>query len=266
MVKEKLDCLADGCEKKAVCKGYCMAHYTRLKDYGRLNRVLGSNQGLTCKEEECDRAAVSSGYCKTHYQKRVTYGPDKARSKNRGHPLYAIWYERKIRNVLVEEWMDFKKFVADVGALPSKFHALVRLRKGNYGPDNFEWRPHLKREKGEPLKTWHARKWQARKQARPGWDNERRLKRNYGLTLADYDDMLKKQNGVCAICLGIERSFSHRTGQLKKLAIDHSHTTGKVRGLLCSRCNLTIGHIEESIELLRAMELYMQRHLNGRLL
>lgn len=64
-------------------------------------------------------------------------------------------------------------------------------------------------------------------------ENKRKwqLKTRYGLTPNDVDDMLGAQGGKCALCPTI----------LKKPHIDHCHNTGKVRGLLCHRCNIRLG-------------------------
>ena len=62
------------------------------------------------------------------------------------------------------------------------------------------------------------------------------LKRTFGLTVEEYDAMLDAQHGVCAIC--------GKLPQKKRLAVDHNHTTGKVRGLLCPSCNRTLGYFE----------------------
>lgn len=60
--------------------------------------------------------------------------------------------------------------------------------------------------------------------------NRRRdLKRRYGITPGDYDLLLAVQGGVCAICA--------RHPRTQNLAVDHSHRTGQIRGLLCSTCN-----------------------------
>ena len=57
------------------------------------------------------------------------------------------------------------------------------------------------------------------------------LKLQYGMTLEDYDDLLKAQNFKCAIC------FTDKpTGKWKVFTVDHCHKTGKVRGLLCNEC------------------------------
>lgn len=81
----------------------------------------------------------------------------------------------------------------------------------------------------------------------------------YGLTQSDYAALLQGQNGVCAICLKPERFIDPRTGEPRRLAVDHDHANGRVRGLLCGRCNRTLGHMDEDIDsLMRAAE-YLRR-------
>lgn len=63
------------------------------------------------------------------------------------------------------------------------------------------------------------------------------LKANFGLTLEDYDNMVAVQNGVCAICGKTNPSEN-------RLAIDHDHKTGEIRGLLCQHCNGCLGWYE----------------------
>jgi hypothetical protein len=62
------------------------------------------------------------------------------------------------------------------------------------------------------------------------------LKRQYGLTLEDYETMLVTQGGVCKMCGGPPGK--------RMLAVDHDHETGKIRGLLCVRCNVGLGFYE----------------------
>lgn len=73
---------------------------------------------------------------------------------------------------------------------------------------------------------------------------------NYGLRLGQYDEMLTAQNGVCAICGGVNKSG-------KRLAVDHCHETGEVRGLLCTNCNTAIGKLGHDQALLRAAIQYL---------
>lgn len=69
-------------------------------------------------------------------------------------------------------------------------------------------------------------------------DRRRHLRRCYGITLEDYNDLYDQQEGRCAICKEEEK----REGWW--LHVDHDHSTGEIRGLLCSVCNLALGHIE----------------------
>lgn len=82
-----------------------------------------------------------------------------------------------------------------------------------------------------------------------------RLKYEYGIDSVTYDEMLKHQDNVCAICLQPETKLHKVTGSLKRLAVDHCHVTGKVRGLLCFDCNSSLGKFKDSIDnLQRAIE------------
>jgi hypothetical protein len=78
-----------------------------------------------------------------------------------------------------------------------------------------------------------------------------RLKRDYGITPEQYEEMLVHQNGVCAICGNPDKHG-------RNLAVDHSHETGKVRGLLCTHCNTGIGVLGDTADHLRAALKYLE--------
>ena len=78
----------------------------------------------------------------------------------------------------------------------------------------------------------------------------------------DYEKMLVSQNGVCAICKKEETSihpFKKHGSIIKRLAVDHCHKTGKIRGLLCERHNKGLGFFQDSIEILEAAILYLKK-------
>ncbi len=75
-----------------------------------------------------------------------------------------------------------------------------------------------------------------------------RLKCNYGTTIEQYDKMFEKQKGVCIIC-GKKEIRKNQHG-VTRLSIDHDNQTGKVRGLLCSSCNIFLGHFEKNQHLI----------------
>ncbi len=78
------------------------------------------------------------------------------------------------------------------------------------------------------------------------------LKKQFGLSIDQYNTMLAEQNNVCCICGLIDRKY--------RLAVDHCHKTGKIRGLLCSNCNQGIGHLKDNPALLRKAADYVERN------
>ena len=99
------------------------------------------------------------------------------------------------------------------------------------------------------LRSYHenkirSRETRARWRARnPDKIRNSRLIRKFGITLKDYYCLLEAQNGVCAIC---GRKDYRKGGVEVFLAVDHDHVSGKIRGLLCLRCNLDLALIENT--------------------
>lgn len=91
---------------------------------------------------------------------------------------------------------------------------------------------------------------------RPMYKREYSLLRNYGLTQKDFDLLLEKQGGTCAICKGESRVI--RPG----LCVDHNHSTGKVRGILCHKCNVALGTLEDSPARAQSVIEYLLLHEN----
>ena len=83
---------------------------------------------------------------------------------------------------------------------------------------------------------------------------EKSLQHRYKITGDEYEYLLAQQGGFCAIC-GIEH-----TETPKRLAVDHNHNTGKVRGLLCSNCNRAIGLLQDNPGLLRKAADYLEEN------
>jgi hypothetical protein len=79
------------------------------------------------------------------------------------------------------------------------------------------------------------------------------LMRDFGITLEQYDELLEKQNGCCAICQRHHALFE------KHLSVDHSHKTKRIRGLLCTHCNYRLVARHEDGELLRRIADYVEQ-------
>jgi len=78
--------------------------------------------------------------------------------------------------------------------------------------------------------------------------------KNYGISLEQYDEILQSQNGLCAIC-----QCPPGNGNGRYLCIDHDHSTGGIRGLLCRKCNAALGLVSDSPETLNRMIAYLAR-------
>ncbi len=81
-----------------------------------------------------------------------------------------------------------------------------------------------------------------------------------GIDATRYQEMLREQNGVCAICHKPETHRDGLSGKPKDLAIDHDHKTGAVRALLCSSCNTALGLFEDDPALLAKAQSYVLYH------
>lgn len=106
------------------------------------------------------------------------------------------------------------------------------------------------------LKNKDRHCFQSRQWAKNNEDHKRntRYKYCYDFTLKEYNNLLTKQNNACGICLENKDKFTLH------LAVDHNHKTGKVRGLLCARCNKGLGHFEDCKVRLDLARRYLKRN------
>lgn len=80
------------------------------------------------------------------------------------------------------------------------------------------------------------------------------LKKKYGMSLEDFDKIRQEQDAKCKIC-----------NQEKFLVVDHCHSSGRVRGLLCSSCNTAIGLLKDDVDILQKAINYLQKDLDNTL-
>lgn len=110
-----------------------------------------------------------------------------------------------------------------------------------------------KRRRCKPCQLVMQREYRANK---PGYHRKHNLRHRYGLTYDDFHSILEAQNYSCAICeVEISHGLEYRTD--RSVAVDHNHDTGEVRGILCSKCNLVLGHARESTEILYKSIVYL---------
>lgn len=90
------------------------------------------------------------------------------------------------------------------------------------------------------------------------WNKTAKVKLFYGLTLEKYEELEKLQNGLCAVCgLSNSQKLYNRSVSLH---IDHNHETGKIRGLLCHKCNTALGLANDDPTILRKLVDYLEKN------
>jgi hypothetical protein len=86
------------------------------------------------------------------------------------------------------------------------------------------------------------------------------LLRTFGITQEQYEEMFRRQNGRCGICQKRHKPYKNGKGKVRNLSVDHDHETGKVRGLLCNRCNMALGMLGDTQDGLKAALRYLRSH------
>jgi hypothetical protein len=117
-----------------------------------------------------------------------------------------------------------------------EYHAKYRLLPG------------MKEKQKQVVADW-------RKAQSPEYHRDLNLKKKYGISLDDYEMMLVRQDGACAICGSWDPSTRYSV-----FCVDHCHGTGQVRSLLCSKCNWAIGMLDENPDLFDAAKAYIMKH------
>lgn len=131
----------------------------------------------------------------------------------------------------------------------------------NYMPDYLK-REHVLEKKKERSRLDYLKNKEYYKAKTKKWaeENKDRIKKLYrskhlkfkfNMTVEEYETMFNKQGGVCKIC---------KLPSNKKLSIDHCHTTGKVRGLLCFTCNMGLGYFKDNDTLLNSAIKYLKNY------
>lgn len=224
-------------------------------------------RSIKCSAMGCIKPAKSSGLCGMHYyrwqqHKQLEPVNTKGHGSRKVHSLYRNWnYLRKARRIreCCQEWLDdFWLFAAAIGEKPTgKRYIVLSQIDGSkpLGPDNWYWR-----EPADPIKAKSRREYMRLFNARqrvadPWFWKNAYLKKRYGVTLDWYEAKLKEQKGLCAIC-GKPETKSTK-GKVYRLAVDHCHDSGKVRGLLCMNCNYGIGHMKHDPKILKAAIAYL---------
>lgn len=255
-------------QRPVVARGLCNACYQRWMKRGT-TEYAEKRVRNTCNVGGCNDPVVSHGLCDKHRNRLRKHGhiedtrPDDWGAKHK-HPMFNSWSHirrHRQRHPVVDVWLDdFLQFVTDVGDRPSAKHKLfVADEKQPLGPNNFVWKRAItERVDGEDTKTYANRAQKVyravREEAYQGYE----LKRNFGMSVEEYDAISAKQGGRCAICRQPETVVMR--GKLMRLAVDHCHSGGHIRELLCSACNTGLGSFRDDPERMEAAIAYLRKH------
>jgi hypothetical protein len=285
----KRTCTLPDCDRPFAARGYCSMHYQRWKKHGDPGITASVRPGGICQVDGCAKPHVARGWCSTHYDRwQRTEGTGRPRCSVEGCENPALkrgWcgkhYERWKKHgdptkVIVKtkslcEFPNCGRYVAAFGLCES--HNRQRV-EGKPLSEIRSWRSHLERdEHGRKLcrvcLIWLDESEFGRNNRHPdglGYmcrkcNRDKNRLANYGMTWAQYQEMLALQGGGCAVCGG-----QCSTGRL--LAVDHDHSCcpgyarscGRcVRGLLCAACNQGIGKFSDQPDRLRAAADYLER-------
>jgi hypothetical protein len=175
---------------------------------------------MNCSIDGCGNVVVNiaNQLCGKHYSQIYRNGKINTRGKKQDNPLYGAW--SRVKTDSCERWRYFWNFVDDI-TIPQDYENYIFKKKNKSLPfslENWSWK---KRDFTKLVRT----------------------KRKY-----NYDTMYGEQNGCCAIC---QKYFN-------ALILDHCHTSGNIRKLLCNGCNTCLGKLKEDVEIIKSMISYLQ--------
>lgn len=220
-------CSEPDCQRSARARGMCQTHYGTLYRAGKLTPLprrppqLAAEGERACERDGCDRKRFSRGLCAHHYGKAW---------RTKSLPLAAptLPFDRhSLTNV------DRSSLTAHCSICGP--NTKIRLRRSRGG-------------KAECGSRRHGHRPGHRRVRKVSSTRAKNLQRKYGLTEAEYDQMLAEQGHACAICGSVPDY---------RLRVDHCHATGRVRGLLCNRCNFGLGWFNDDPERMRRAAIYV---------
>lgn len=293
-------CSIDGCGRNVRRGDLCKTHYERSRVTGVLGGdvvPVGESRLGECLVEGCGRAISARGMCQTH-RKRAKAGlpmgeirvfqsrpPECTVDGCRGPVVARGWCSQHYHELHTLPAVAGREACAFPGCDRPQRYPKIKLCAGHYAQQ-------LRSTTSQPLRQMsdpRARDDQGRKQCRGCWtwleegfyavnnfrpdklnaycrkcDQDTSLGQNWGMTRSEYEEMIERQGGGCAIC-------GHPGSEKNRLAIDHDHaccpgkkgrkTCGKcIRAILCTRCNAGLGQFFDDPEILEAAAAYVRSH------
>lgn len=154
------------------------------------------------------------------------------------------------------DWRDFESFSASVGRMESDQATIAAMDESKpIGPENFRWLVRTGGKFDQSTKAGRAAYMRAYREANPGRWRHKHLMDAYKIDEVEYHRMRNAQGGICLICEEAPLSV--------QLAVDHCHTTGAVRGLLCKQCNYAMGQFRDDPARIRRAAQFLEGDLSA---
>lgn len=214
-----------------------------------------------CHVYNCTQPVLAKGLCQKHYKRVRRHGDvEQTRPNDWGnrekHPAYSAWcnLRRFHFQLLPETWQaNFWAFVEDVPEKPPKSQACRPDKIQPWSKNNFYWKEKRSssQDRKEYMREWHKKA----RVANLELNTDKHLRKKYGVSLEWYREQLSRQNNVCAICRMPETSVIR--GKVIAMPVDHCHSTGRARGLLCTKCNRGLGLFGDSVDNLKSAIKYL---------
>ena len=244
LAKEVKMCSRCG-KKKVRAKGFCSNCYARYLKNGSPDRVRVKNI-IPCEFCGETRQVHGNGLCKTCYGRAYM---------NNGDPTPKA---RRQRLVKACKHCEEIKVIVGKGFCRTCYDRNWKRGTPEYAPKRVK--KFCKAVGCDRPRVSHGYCGKHRSRTRDDRTaDSAHLKRKFGISIDEYEAILKKQNGVCAICRNPE-TRPQPSGKPRRLAVDHCHKTGRVRGLLCSNCNTAIGLLNDDPDLITEAAIYLEKH------
>ena len=217
-----------------------------------------------CSVHNCSGPVAAKDLCQKHYMQVSRHGEvidtrPVDWGKREKHPAYRAWcgLRRYHRQDTCQEWIDdFWKFAEDVGEKPERANASRKDELLPWSKENFYWREFGYSSHRDKK---YALEWRRKARANnPDYYRDKDLQKRYGVSLEWYREQFAKQNGVCWICKKPETTIIR--GKKIEMPVDHCHTTGKARGLLCTQCNRGLGLFQDNLTILQSAIEYLETY------
>jgi hypothetical protein len=216
-----------------------------------------------CGVDGCDRSQDSLGYCKSHAQRLRRFGepgPARFRPVSRSDdevadPDLQCQVDECTRRKWARDYCPTHYRRWSRWGDPDVVHRKPPQKTCTIGDCDL---PHM----AQGLCNPHYQRQYRASNPRPEDDHRQYSRRwilkQYGMTGEDFANLVRKQHNRCAVCKSA--SPGHNGHKNTSWCVDHDHVTGQVRGLLCRRCNVALGLLNDDPAVVRAAARYIQQH------